>query len=129
MNGESRSDPRTAVLSDDGAIVIGKKVCPPKEKMCWRLVDSATHTGNAAEAAIAALKAYQQSFPAMKAAAENDAKAFAQNAHCDGGCGNNGTMVLGPFQTTQEWEISIQQQPNTARSWCWVGYLGILFCK
>ena len=125
MNGESK----TAVLSDDGAIVIGKKVCPPKEKMCWRLVDSGTHSGNAAEATKAALKAYQQAFPAARVAAENDAHAYVRGAHCDGDCADNGSMVLGPFQTTQEWEIDVHVQPNTARTWCWVGYLGIVFCR
>jgi hypothetical protein len=125
MNG----DLKTAVLSDDGAIVIGTKVCPPKEKMCWRLVDSGTHSGNAGQAAKEALQAYQQAFPAMKAAAENDANAFVHGAHCDGDCADNGTMVIGPFQTTQEWDVNIHVEPNTARTWCWVGYLGVLFCK
>jgi hypothetical protein len=93
------------------------------------LVDSGTHTGNAAQAAKDALQAYQQAFAGRKAAAENDAKTFIQTTHCDGDCGDNGTMIIGPFQSTQEWDINIHVEPNFAQTWCWIGYLGIVFCK
>ena len=118
-----------AVLSDDCAIVIGKKVCPPNSKIFWRLVDSGTHKGNAGRATLAALAAYQAAFPGEEAKAQADAQAFVQTAQCGANCLRNGTMTLGPFHSTQEWEINIHVEPNTARTWCWVGYEGIVFCK
>jgi hypothetical protein len=117
-----------AVLTDEGAIVIGRKVCPPKREVFWRVVDSGPHAGNPAQAAKAAQAAYQQAYPAQVQKAEQDAKNFVAVTPCDSGCSRNGTMVIGLLQSTQEWEINIELAPNTARTWSWVGYLGVVFC-
>lgn len=114
---------------NSNAIVIGRKPCPPDSKVCWVLADSGEHSGNAVVATTAALTVYGKAFPAALKQAEADANAFLKVGKCGAGCKPNGTTVLGPMQGTQQWSITGNAANTTARTTCWVAYVGTVYCK
>jgi hypothetical protein len=100
--------------------------CSPKIREFLRY---AVGEGTGQNAVKAALNQYHQSYTAQQDATWNDASQWTRTAQCDPPCTRDGSMVLGPLASTEDWDINLHSNPIVAKTWSQVGYEGVVFCK
>jgi hypothetical protein len=86
--------PKAEALKE-GEIVIGRRRCPPIEKIFCEQVHGEGVGNRAAQDAI---RKKDASYRRQEAKAHRDANAWVRATHCAGECVDNGSMVIGPLK-------------------------------
>jgi hypothetical protein len=98
--------------------------CPPIGKFYYELV---VGNGIGDDAVEDALEAFKRAWESRRQKAHEAANQDVERPGKD--CEVAEHLVVGPFNSPQDWKIDTDAEPMTAMTWCWVGYESVRFCK